>query len=81
MGGPNDETVLLTEIKSLFQAHETAGMGNLEQHQAATTNSIGGCCLAAKMSAGAFGFRSQDVGRCFWISWPVRELSLISIEE
>ena len=32
MGGPNDETVLLTEIKPLFQAPETAGMGNLGQH-------------------------------------------------
>ena len=32
MGGPNDETVLLTEIKPLFQAPETAAMGNLGQH-------------------------------------------------
>ena len=32
MGGPNDETLLLPEIKPLFQAPETAGMDNLGQH-------------------------------------------------
>ena len=32
MGGPNDDTVLLTEIKPLIQAPETVALGNLGQH-------------------------------------------------
>ena len=51
MGGPNDETVLLTEIKPLFQAPETAGNG---QSWAACLLTAGSDVLLAVFFLGFF---------------------------